>query len=59
MNSNDMFDFEGYLNQFKCFDAKTAEFMEKLINTQCFNIFIEETHKLLTCKDPESAIKKS
>lgn len=45
LNSNDVFDFQGYLSQFKSCPS-TYEFMEKLAYTQSFSNFIEETYKL-------------
>lgn len=37
LSSQELFDFNGYLSQFP-----RGHFMEKLVATQCFNIFIEE-----------------
>ncbi len=45
LNSNDIFDFQGYLTTFKG-SSSTYEFMEKLAYTQSFSNFIEETFKL-------------
>jgi hypothetical protein len=47
MNSSDMFDFKGYLGQFKGGDEDQYRFMDKLVVTQCFSILIEDTFLLL------------
>ena len=48
MNSNDLFDFNGYLDQFKGQQGSQFDFMQKLVYTQSFSNFIEETYRLST-----------
>ena len=43
MNSGEVFDFEGYLESFR---ENSHDFMSRLINTQAFSNFIEETYRL-------------
>eukprot|EP00347_Sterkiella_histriomuscorum_P017091 403350703 len=50
LSSNDVFDFDNYLNQF---EGGNKEFMEKFVKTQSFHNFIEETYKNTT---PQSVI---
>ncbi len=45
LSSCEVFDFKGYLQQFKSCRA-TYEFMEKLVYTQGFSNLVEETYKL-------------
>ncbi|CDW85806.1 UNKNOWN [Stylonychia lemnae] len=47
LSSQDVFDFDSYLKQF---DGGNRDFMEKLVRTQSFNNFIEETYKNTTPK---------
>ena len=41
VTSNDIFDFDAYLSHYK---GSSYGFMEKLVRTQAFNNFIEETY---------------
>jgi len=45
MNSNEVFDFDSYLESFKG-NTITHEFMSRLVYTQCFSNLIEETFRL-------------
>lgn len=44
LSSLDVFDFDSYLSQYQK-GTPNYEFMSKLIKTQSFNNFIEETYK--------------
>ena len=45
MNSNEVFDFDSYLESFKG-NVIAHEFMSRLVYTQCFSNLIEETFRL-------------
>jgi|LauGreDrversion4_2_1035121.scaffolds.fasta_scaffold236516_1 hypothetical protein len=45
MNSNEVFDFESYLESFKG-NVLAFNFMSRLIYTQAFSNLIEETYRL-------------
>jgi hypothetical protein len=42
LSSIDIFDFDGYVN---LFEGENKSFIQKLVHTQSFNNFIEETYK--------------